>query len=229
MAEEQFRLQVQLELQTDLHIAGPGRTLPLVDRSVEVDETGQPIIPASSFRGRTRAQVERLAVALGERICRAPRPDQTCPHFGLPDYCRICRIFGSAWRLSAVAFADLKLTSDLTGEQLSEALPLRTGVSLNRRLNTAEEARLFVTEMTAREIAAGKLGFNGEIEGRLEQSDLGLLIGGINTLTHLGGGKARGAGRVKIANLALDFYRQGKWAKQDWGEVVKEVAADDAN
>lgn len=231
MAEEQFRLIVRLELQTDLHIAGPGRTLPLVDRSVEVDEQGKPIIPASSFRGRVRAQVERLAVTLGEEICRAPRPEQICPHYGLADYCRICRIFGSVWRLSSVMFTDLTLVTQLREEALERAFLLRTGVSINRRLGTAEAQRLFVTEMTAHQIEAEKLCFEGQIEGWLERPDLGLLIGGINTLTHIGGGKARGAGRVKIANLVLSFYQPAsqRWEDQDWHAIVQEVISDNAH
>ena len=230
MSVERFRLNVRLELKTDLHIAGPGRTLPLVDRSVEVDETGMPFIPASSFRGRLRAHLERLLKAVGEKVCHAPRPDSMCPHAGWPAFCRACRIFGSPWRLSAVTFIPLTLAESqrLSLEPLS--FPLRTGVGINRRLNTVEEQRLFVLETVPQEVKAHSLVFEGQIEGWLEREDIGWLIAGLRTLTHLGGGKGRGLGRVQIKRVELIFYDEStkQWQPQDWEAILKEVKFGDS-
>ncbi len=230
MAEEQFRLTICLELQSSLHIAGPGRTLPLVDRSVDVDEGGMPFIPASSFRGRLRAHVERLLNAFGEEVCSAPRSDRMCPHKEFPNkpapyYCRACRIFGSSWRLSAVTFTDFVLSEDQQAVLASRSLPLRTHVSINRRLNTAEEQRLLVVETVPNRVNFQSLHFQGQVEGWLTREDLGWLLAGLCTLTHVGGSKARGLGRIKVAGLVLEVYdgTVRQWQRREWREAVKEV------
>lgn len=234
MAEEQFRVIIKLSLQTDLHIVGPGRTLPLVDRAVEVDEAYVPIIPGSSLRGRLRAQLERLSNFIGEPICVAPRPDAMCPHYQFdqakhptpPQFCRACRIFGSAWRFSAITFTDWTLTTLWA----NRALPQRTNVSINRRLGAAEEQRLFVTETVPTVAGKDSLCFSGRIEGLLDPQDLGWLLAATRSLTHVGSGKARGLGRVRQADLQLEFYQPaaGQWQPQDWQKLLKEVLPTDA-
>jgi CRISPR/Cas system CSM-associated protein Csm3 (group 7 of RAMP superfamily) len=227
MAAEQFQLAARLQVHTSLHIAGPGRTLPLVDRSVEVDELGLPLIPASSFRGRLRAHVERLLKTLGEQVCQAPRPDRMCPHAGLPNFCRACCIFGSAWRLSAVSFSDWTLSSNLHEAFRDKPLPLRTNISINRRLNTAEEQRLFVMETVPSQLSERALCFEGRIEGWLEQDELGWLLAGLRTLSHIGSSKARGLGRVSIIGMQLLLHDkvQHQWQSRDWGAVLREVVS----
>jgi len=232
MSEQQFRLTVRLKLQTDLHIAGPGRTLPLVDRTVEVNSKGIPFIPASSLRGRLRAQVERLLKAFGQKVCSAPRPERMCPHAGLPDFCTACRIFGSPWRLSAVTFTDWFPPSKQQEAFVNEeqVFSTRTGIGINRRLNTVEEKRLFVTETVPEKVAQEELTFEGQIEGWLERKDIGWLLAGLQTLMHLGGGKARGLGRVEVVTINLEFYDEatGNWERQDWQAVLKEAISDGA-
>ncbi len=233
MSEEQFQLQIKLMLQSDLHIAGPGRTLPLVDRSVEVNEQRQPIIPASSFRGRLRAELERILNGLGEKTCIAPQPDRMCPHTARsadtdePYYCRACRIFGSAWRFSAITLTDL--LSEKAFDQ-KEPLPLRTGVSINRRLGTAEEQQLFVTETVPSQAKAQALSFSGKIDGWLTREDIGWLLVGVKSLTHIGSGKARGLGRIKSLDMTLQVYEPTaqEWQAVDWEKVRKEALECDA-
>jgi CRISPR/Cas system CSM-associated protein Csm3 (group 7 of RAMP superfamily) len=231
MAEERFRLQLKLTLQSDLHIAGPGRTLPLVDRSVEINEQRQPIIPASSFRGRLRAELERILQALGQAVCTAPRPDRMCPHAALqskpvgeaePYYCRACRIFGSAWRLSAITLTDL-----LPETGFNRQFPLRTGVSINRRLGAAEEQRLYMFETVPHQQVAH---FSGKVEGWLTRDDLGWLLAGVKAMTHIGSGKARGLGRIQDVELSLQVYdlEARQWQALDWEGVRKEALENDA-
>lgn len=191
-----FEIELKVILNSDLHTAGPGRTLPLVDRCVEVDERGYPVIPASSLRGRVRAQLERLLEALGERVCQPPNPENMCPHSPpgeLPNtYCRACRIFGNAWRQTQVFFSDLKSTVDIPTEQ-------RTGIGINRFLNTVEEQRLFIIETVPKSMQANNAPtFVGKVDGWLFCEDLAWLLVSLKTLTHLGGGKGRGLGRVIV-------------------------------
>jgi CRISPR/Cas system CSM-associated protein Csm3 (group 7 of RAMP superfamily) len=235
VAEEQFLLAVHVALQTSLHIAGPGRTLPLVDRSVDVDEAGIPFIPASSFRGRLRAHVERLLKAFGELVCCAPRPEHMCPHVGLDiDFCRVCRIFGSAWRLSATTFTDLTPPEEQREALKHNALvkptfSLRTGISINRRLNTAEQQRLFVMETVPDKFNSQGLCFEGSIEGWLERDDLGWLLAGLRTITHLGGGKARGMGRVRVSIATFESFDKTtqQWKRDDWEVMLEEAMQHD--
>ena len=60
-----FELEVEATLRSDLHVAGVGRTVALIDRCIERDAQGRALIPATSFKGRTRAHYERLLSALG--------------------------------------------------------------------------------------------------------------------------------------------------------------------
>lgn len=234
MAEERFRLQLNLTLQSDLHIAGPGRTLPLVDSSVEINEQRQPVIPASSFRGRLRAELERILKALDEPVCNAPRPDRMCPHAALqnnlpeeePYYCRVCRIFGSAWRLSSITLTDLRPQPETKFDDQAP-FPLRTGVSINRRLGVAEEQRLYVVETVPHQSAAR---FSGTVEGWLARDDLGWLLVSVKAMTHIGSGKARGLGRIQIVELSLQIYEPEtrQWQPLDWEKVRKEALERDA-
>jgi CRISPR/Cas system CSM-associated protein Csm3 (group 7 of RAMP superfamily) len=191
-----FEIDIEVKLQSDLHTTGPGRVLPLVDRSIEVDAKGNPVIPAASFRGRTRAQLERLLDALGEQVCSPPDPEKMCPHSkpgSLPDkYCRACSIFGNAWRQTQVFFSDLSI-----GEPVG--VHTRTGIGINRMLNTVEEQRLFVIEAVPQVSTI----FSGKVEGCLSREDLAWLLASIRSLTHLGGGKGRGLGRVCVHIKAL--------------------------
>lgn len=231
MSEERFRLDIRLSMQSDLHIAGPGRTLPLVDRSVEVNAGRQPIIPASSLRGRLRAELERLLNGFGHKTCVAPRPDRMCPHAALderaqePYYCRACRIFGSAWRLSAITLTDLQAEFND-----KKTFPLRTSVSINRRSGTAEEQRLYVTEAVPRQAETGTLVYSGCITGWLNRDDLGWLVTGVKLLTHIGSGKARGLGRIDDLELSLWIYdpQTRQWQTVDWAKVRKETLERDA-
>jgi len=220
-----------LKADSAIHIGGPGHTLPLVDRSVEVDEMGLPFIPASSFRGRVRAHLERLLKAFGKPVCTPPRPDLMCPHNPAVTqkgerFCLACRIFGSAWRLSPVIFSDLELVEDYG---LLEKGPwVRTGASIDRRLGTAEEQRLFAIEAVPPQVKDTALVFQGVIEGQLSREDLGWLVASLRMVTHLGGGKARGLGRVQVEIEEVQTWDKDKkvWKKADWQALVKEALGD---
>ncbi|MFN4032539.1 MAG: hypothetical protein ACK4ME_02785 [Fimbriimonadales bacterium] len=69
-----------MELVSDLHIAGVGRTAALVDRCIELDAHGRAYIPSTAFKGRVRAHDERLMHALGYEMngCKPPAPLNMC-------------------------------------------------------------------------------------------------------------------------------------------------------
>lgn len=182
-----FWMEIKVKLLADLYTAGPGRSLPLVDRCVEVDALGEPFIPASSFRGRVRAHMERLLTAFGHQVCQPPTPQRMCP---LEDgaFCLACQIFGNPSRQSPIYFSDLKPVQAVT------ELPVRVGIGINRHLQTVEAQRLFLLET----VPVSDVEFVGTVEGWLLRDQLGWLIGAMELITHLGGNKARGLGRVQV-------------------------------
>jgi len=148
-----------------------------------------------------------------------------CPHLEgiaalVPEeepYCLACRIFGSSWRESAVVFSDLKL------EGAEKESLTRTGVGISRRLGSAQAERLFTTETTAEELR-----FAGEVEGLLTREEAGWLLVALRTVTHLGGGKARGLGEVHLTSESLERWdaEREEWAAEDAARLIEEVLSD---
>jgi len=225
--KERWRFSLIAELETAFHTLGPGRTLPLIDRALQVDVQGNPMIPASSVRGRIRAHLERLLRATKHPVCCPPRPERMCPHAGVvtdveDPYCLACHIFGSPWRDSAVFFQDLHLVDAARGSET--VLAQRVGVGINRWLGSAQEQRLYFTETTS----GGGLRFSGDGEGWLTREEMGWFLAALSMVRHLGGDKARGLGRVRLSveNLARWSEADGQWVLQDPKELLGEVIAD---
>jgi CRISPR/Cas system CSM-associated protein Csm3 (group 7 of RAMP superfamily) len=221
-----FRMTLSATAHSALHITGPGRTLPLVDRPLQLDEQGLPVIPASSVRGRIRAHLERLLPAFGLPVCSPPRPELMCPHARVPDgFCLACRVFGSPRRDAAVLFNDLKV-------QPIRPLfnfPQRIQVSISRRLNTAQAERLFSSETTPFSENVQSV-FAGQISGRAEPVELGWMIAAIALVEHIGGDKARGLGRVRLSATQLQWWdaNSRQWQSDDTQNLV-EAALNDAD
>lgn len=221
--EDRWRIVLEAETRTAFHTLGPGRTLPLVERAIQVDAEGNPFIPASSVRGRVRAHLERLLRALGYPVCWPPGPEQMCPHAGVvtdPDQplCLACRIFGNAWHPSPTSFEDLRLVPEQPGNWQAS---YRTGTGISRGLSTVQAERLFTTETTS---PVG-LRFQGNVEGILSREEIGWLLAALKMVQHLGGDKARGLGQVhlQVAQLLRWDSRVGKWTEEDAENLLREV------
>jgi Uncharacterized protein predicted to be involved in DNA repair (RAMP superfamily), COG1337 len=136
-----FELEVEATLRSDLHVAGVGRTVVLIDRCIERDAQGRALIPATSFKGRTRAHYERLLSALGYDLkgCKPPNPATMCNDPA--DLCPVCQLFGSPMQQGRIEFTDLVPNT-------STEPTTRIGIGVNRKLNTVAEGRLFFYEAT---------------------------------------------------------------------------------
>ena len=197
-----FRLDLELEFDTGFNVGSGAMSESWADKPFVRDWRGLPMIPASSLKGRLRHECERLARALyGEQRCQAPTPDTMCqvdPHSANVEQqlCPTCRLFGSPWYESPVAFSDLELKEPafLLDPKYSPRTSLRYGVALSRHRRVAEERLLYTTEVFE---PGGVLVFAGTIEGRAADGDLALLVGGLDSLFTLGGGKSRGLGWFK--------------------------------
>lgn len=195
-----FELEVELTLSSDLHVAGVGRTAVLIDRCIERDAQGRARIPATSFKGRTRAHYERLLSALGYDLkgCKPPNPATMCNDPA--DLCPVCQLFGSPVQHGRVEFTDLV---PATATEPST----RIGVGINRKLNTAAEKRLFFYEAAP----APENGYKGSVRGWATEQEIALLMGALKLITHFGGQKARGLGRAAVRPIALHICKDGTW------------------
>ncbi len=212
-----FELTVKVELHSDLHIAGVGRTAALIDRCIERDAQGRPYIPSTSFKGRVRAHYERLMHALGYDMknCKPPAPGNMCNDPN--DLCPACALFGSPVQQSRVEF------SPLAPESPSEPTT-RIGVGVNRKLNTVEQGRLFFYEAAPRTRIKS---FTGTVRGWATEPEIAQLIAAIQLITHFGGQKARGLGRVRVKVEQAYLKQNGEWKQyevQTLLQRLKEVA-----
>lgn len=231
---EFFRLTVEVRLLGMVHVAGPGRVRPLVDRAVVVDEQGVPYLPASTVRGRLRAHLERLLRAYGLPVCTPPRPARMCPHAGLvgtaDGYCLACQLFGSPWRDAAVLCDDFR--AEVQGPDAAEKraweqmMVVRSGVGIGRKLGTVWEERLFFTEAVPSYTGGEGVSFVGEIEARADWVAVGWLVAAMRLVTHLGGQKGRGLGRVGLAVRTVRRQEAGgNWVALEAAPFCEEVVA----
>jgi|YNPNPStandDraft_1061719.scaffolds.fasta_scaffold22715_2 CRISPR/Cas system CSM-associated protein Csm3 (group 7 of RAMP superfamily) len=218
---DRLRIVLEAELRSPLHILGPGRHVALVDRPVELDAQGYPIIPASSMRGRIRAHLERLLRQMGQPVCAPPSPEQMCPHAGHDGYCMACRVFGSPWRPAAMVSSDLRLVAPRPDADLLRSE--RTSVGISRRLGTAQAERLFTIETVDTSFGAAKLVFEGEMVGQATPEEAGWLLAAVPLVTHLGGSKARGLGGISLRAKEVCWWREGEWQSADVNRLIEEV------
>jgi len=253
---QRIRITLRAELASALHILGPGRAAALLDRSIELDLKGYPVIPASSIRGRLRVHLERLLKAWGLPVCVPPSPEQMCPHhwpagkarrvrfppkFAAPrndtrtekgpegGYCMACRIFGSTWHPAGIANSDMRLLR-LIKQQLDPSLlrAERTSVAISRRLGIAQTGALLFTETTVRAIDEQPLCFEGVMQGRLSDEEAGWLLAGARLVNHAGGSKERGLGEMEVRIAKVERWQQEEqsWQMLDANELIEEALND---
>lgn len=228
-----IQITLQAQLNSALHIAGPGRAVALVDRPIELDAAGFPLIPASSIRGRLRAHLERLLRAWQQPVCTPPLPERMCPHCWANGqqtdghYCMACRLFGSSWYEAALISDDLLLIPEQRGD--AEVLRMeRMSLGVGRRLGTAQSERLFATETTVPRLGKTALTFVGHMTGLVTAAEAGWLLAAIPTITHAGGSKARGLGAMTLTATAVAWWQAGAWQPVANPATLIEEALSDA-
>jgi CRISPR/Cas system CSM-associated protein Csm3 (group 7 of RAMP superfamily) len=194
-----FTASVTLVFHSPLLVQGTGPGRGLADQ-VFFQRDGWPVVPGSSLKGAWRHALERLLRSLGEPVCCPPRPESMCPHVELEgrspgSFCVACTIFGSPWLTSSVVVEDLHpVGEDLSpaGSSLEDS-SFRASVAVDRVSGRASPRRLFLVEaLRVREV-------RGRVLGRLNKHQLGLLLGAVPLISHLGSGNARGLGRVTVS------------------------------
>lgn len=180
----------------------------LVDLSTVKGRDGIVYLPGSSIKGRLRSEFKKNVEVLDTgSVCNSLIGGKTeiCKAEEIKDACVICRIFGSELFEGSLIFEDAVMdekTSDILSKiETDRALPLfqssiRTGIKINRQLKTVDEGALFTIEA-----ANASIILTSRIHGscQLGDDEYAYLKGTIETITHLGGNKARGMGRCTIA------------------------------
>jgi CRISPR/Cas system CSM-associated protein Csm3 (group 7 of RAMP superfamily) len=204
-----LKIKVNLKITTNTPIcvgSGIPKTGLQVDKATTKDKDGNLIIPASTIKGKIRANCEKLLKALNNNIvCESPKSENMCPNspFIKNPPCPVCRIFGSSFYRSNLFFKDAVWKEQIEDKNL--LLEVRPGVVISRKRRTVEEGLLYFTETSASGL---KPIFISEVEGELRnEKELALLIAGIKFINSFGGGKSRGLGWSEIN---YDIYVDNK-------------------
>ena len=214
------RLSATLRVVSAIRIgAGRDTSIDSSDLPVVKDLFGRPFIPGSSIKGAVRSYVERIVRTLApprwgaKATCNPTGPragwcvsDLTRESFHDPAdgrlldrpiydaHCPVCKLFGSPWIASKVAFAD----ATLIGETWFGKYIVRDGVSIDRDTGTAADARKFDFE-----VVPGGTEFDFQVRAdNPSDLELGLLYLGITALQRkelaFGGMTSRGPGLVEL-------------------------------
>ncbi len=171
----------------------------LADKPLTRDARGLPVIPASTFKGRLRHEVERLVPVMRPNEpapCGSPVAERMCQGDG--PVCPVCRLFGSPWLPGKLTFSDLTLAEPKFLQTIEHPPPgaLRYGVGLSRQRRVAEDQLLYTTEVFQ---PGTPITLTGTISGDLTAEEQALLEAGLKSLFSIGGGKSRGLGWFDLA------------------------------
>lgn len=205
-------------IDTALCLGAGGATGSLADKAIVRNAEGQLIIPGSHLKGRLRHECEKLARSLGWWVAESPDVKKLCApvpdafkhqqaHYQVTDYpglhCFISQLFGNPILPSRI------VVNDLVCLYAPEALPetIRSGVSINRARQTAEDQKLFFLETSPAHV---QLPFTGELcllKGCPSYA-LALLQAAFAHIPALGGSKSAGLGWLtwtQFPSVSSDF------------------------
>ncbi len=218
-------------IDTALCVGAGGSTGSLADKPIVRNAEGKLLIPASQLKGRLRHECEKLAKGLKWEVCQSPVATTMCPQrLGLSDtdeekfqqlyqkedeeqyHCLICQMFGNPALPSRLIFDDL--ICDESPDNLPETI--RPGVTINRRLRTAEAEKLYYLETSP---PNAELEFVGKIhiQPGFPEEGKPLLIAALKHINALGGSKSAGLGwlhwnwKYKSTDQTKEFINEKAW------------------
>ncbi len=216
--EKRMIFEGKLEAITPLHV-GSGEEITIGEATpILKDTVGQPYIPGSSLKGRTRTEAEKIAKKEGMDICTPPDVKTMCGTLkGSPkEFCICCRIFGTAGTTSVASKVKFR---DAYPIKKVETLLTRTGIAIEREKGSVAPHALYSIEA----VPAGTI-FNLEIVAEnISNDELKLFLAALKSVedSALGGSSTRGFGKVKI-NLTKLFTRTAKYYLGEEEEKVLE-------
>ena len=200
--EKQWKITATVD--TALCIGDSGVSGPFADRTTVKTSDGRLYIPASTLKGIWRHACEAIARGQEHFVCNSPRAETMCAK----DYCIVCQLFGAPTLAAKISLSDLHAETD----SVAQSTEIRTGVTLNRQRQTAEEQRLYFTETG---LSHAGIVFSGDVTlaGEVTAEQIELLQAGLKSIHAIGTGTSRGLGWLTIEQ------------KTGASEVVEEVPA----
>lgn len=187
-------------------IVGSGfGTAGLIDLKSVKDKDDIVYFPATSLKGKIKAEFKKIMLAIdSSNICNTTINKKICKFDNIKAACVICRCFGSEFYEGSLIFEDAVMdyeTHDILSKiETDKIMPqsqsgIRTGIRINRILKTAEDKGLFNFETVNPSII-----FTSRIYGDVWLTDEEYIFfkKTIESITHLGGNKARGLGKCSI-------------------------------
>lgn len=227
--EKRLILSGTLEALTPLHI-GSGRPeidIGEVEMPILKTPKGEPYIPGSSLKGRTRAEAERIVRSKGLKVCNPPNIANMCGTLesNHDDFCICCKIFGTAARARGISVASkVKFRDAYPIERVDELLE-RKGIAIDRDKGTVARGALFTIEAVP---AGTSFGIEIVAENMIEE-ELKLLKAALKSVedSALGGSSSRGFGKVKMQFTKLQERTAGYYLNDEEervleGEALKE-------
>ena len=188
-----IKINIELTFDNPFNVGAGALGGSLADKPLTRDARGLPMVPASSFKGRLRHEIERLAPHLRPNDrppCQSPVAEMMCQ--GNEPPCPVCQLFGSPWYEGRLNFSNFLLEEPSFLKTTSSPLgDLRSGVGLSRYRKVAEDQLLYTTEIFQ---PGTPIVLQGTIIGEIDESGLNLLNAGLESLFTVGGGKTRGLG-----------------------------------
>lgn len=207
MNKRYIDLTLTIEFCSPFNIGSGFGAAGLVDSKSVKDNNDIAYIPATSLKGKIKSEFKKNMLTINSsNICNnfVNKNTEICKFEKINDACVICRFFGSEFYEGSLIFGDAKIdenisefftkiqTDRIVDNSQSE---VRMGIKLNRVLKTAEETALFNFET----INPSNI-FKSRIYGHvyLTGEEYIFFIKTIESITHLGGNKARGLGKCSI-------------------------------
>lgn len=203
MIKKSIDLKLQITFTSPFIVGSGFGSAGVVDRRSIKDVGGIAYIPATSIKGKVKAELQKVMASLKYALCGPALGSGICKEDDLKNACLICRLFGSEFYEGSLIFADAKMDENiyslLKRIEESKVIPviqssIRAGIKIDRRWRSAEAEALFTHE------AVHPLSrYTSRIFGSawLSDEEYGLFKSAIECITHLGGRKAGGLGRCK--------------------------------
>ncbi len=197
--------KIVFTLRSNLHIGSGFSLARLIDKTTVKNGNGIVYIPASTIKGKLRSVSKKIALTIDEFgvVCHGKDSLEVCKT-ELDKACIICRLFGSVYNEGKLIFTDASLLTDdeMKIKYFKKMDPFthfqseyQSGNRLYRTLRTSSAKHLYVSESCLEGLV-----FEGKmyLKRDMTEDEKKLLKWSIKSLTHIGGHKGRGLGRVTI-------------------------------
>lgn len=202
----------------------------LLDNTVMRDAEGLPYIPGTTLKGVVREACTEIALLKGYKPLARVVDEVNAilkqgkdPH-DPKNYNPVTRIFGTPLIPAAFEFRSAYLTDGPKERDLQESLRDRivwneAHTSISLATGTALEQHLFSSEVVAHDVCHRNYTFGFDIEPDPDLTDeklISLLFCGIRLVDHIGSGKTRGKGLVKM-EIAMPYEEKDM---EEWAEIT---------